>query len=344
MIGIVTRGDPEGGTQSPYERLHRIFAELRARGATAEAVVFTEETAEETRARLLEMDGVLVWVDPLVNGRDRSVLDQLLRDVAAAGVWVSAHPDVILKMGTKEVLVQTRDLEFGTETLVHRSPTEMLERLPELLRRGPRVLKQLRGNGGNGVWRIRLLGDAPQPEDTQVEVLHAIRAASLEDLRLGDFVQRCGEYFERNGCVIDQPYQERLGEGMIRCYVTQNRVAGFGHQYVTALLPPSAGTRQSPPPPPRLYYGPDKPEFQALRARMEERWIADLQRVLEIETDALPAVWDVDFLLGPKAPGGDDTYVLCEINVSSVFPIPNEAVAPLADAAIAASERARVRR
>ena len=46
----------------------------------------------------------MVWVDPIVNGRDRTVLDGLLRDVADRGVFVSAHPDVILKMGTKDVL------------------------------------------------------------------------------------------------------------------------------------------------------------------------------------------------------------------------------------------------
>jgi hypothetical protein len=35
--------------------------------------------------------------------------------------------------------------------------------------------------------------------------------------------------------------------------------------------------------------------------------------------------------LGPKTPLGHDTYVLCEINVSSVFPIPDEAPDALAD-------------
>jgi len=48
---------------------------------------------------------VLVWVNPIEQGLDRSRLDPLLRDVAATGVFVSAHPDVILRMGTKEVLV-----------------------------------------------------------------------------------------------------------------------------------------------------------------------------------------------------------------------------------------------
>ena len=45
----------------------------------------------------------------------------LLREVARAGPWVSAHPDVILKMGVKEVLYRTRHLGWGTDTHLYRS-------------------------------------------------------------------------------------------------------------------------------------------------------------------------------------------------------------------------------
>jgi hypothetical protein len=40
----------------------------------------------------------------------------MLRDLAARGVWVSAHPDVILKMGVEDVLYRTRHLGWGTDT------------------------------------------------------------------------------------------------------------------------------------------------------------------------------------------------------------------------------------
>ena len=50
---------------------------------------------------------------------------------------------------------------------------------------------------------------------------------------------------------------------------------------------------------------------------------------------ALPAIWDADFLYGPKTPAGEDTYVLCEINVSAVWPFPDQAVEKLAYAAAA---------
>ena len=49
------------------------------------------------------------------------MLDALLRDVASKGVWVSAHPDVILKMGVKEALHRTRHLGWGTVTQLYRN-------------------------------------------------------------------------------------------------------------------------------------------------------------------------------------------------------------------------------
>jgi hypothetical protein len=52
--------------------------------------------------------------------------------------------------------------------------------------------------------------------------------------------------------------------------------------------------------------------------------------VLGIARDDLPIIWDADFLYGPRTPSGDDTYVLCEINVSSVFAIPDQAPAAIA--------------
>jgi hypothetical protein len=67
-----------------------------------------------------------------------------------------AHPDVILKMGVKDVLYRTRHLGWGTDT--HRYDTAdavRTEFLPRLRSDGRRVLKQNRGNGGkaSGKWK-----------------------------------------------------------------------------------------------------------------------------------------------------------------------------------------------
>ena len=102
------RDVPKWHAATPGEyRLNRVFEALSALGIKPEPALYADDVVDQVRAQLLACDGVLVWVDPLFTGRNRAVLDAMLRDVAANGVWVSAHPDVILKMGAKEVLYRT---------------------------------------------------------------------------------------------------------------------------------------------------------------------------------------------------------------------------------------------
>jgi hypothetical protein len=55
---------------------------------------------------------------------------------------------------------------------------------------------------------------------------------------------------------------------------------------------------------------------------------------------SLPIIWDADFLYGPRTATGEDTYVLCEINVSCVFAIPEEAHAAIASLVLERVQRA----
>jgi hypothetical protein len=347
-IGLVWRGDAGDAAPAAGEtRFRQVFEAFSDAGAEAEPVLFAEEVADDFRERLLRMDGVLVWVDPIVRGRDRTTLDAILRDVAARGVFVSAHPEVIMKMGTKEVLHRTREMAWGTDARVYRTTAELRDGLLETLRgSGTRVVKQDRGSSGNGVWRVELVGDASSDAGAIVRVQPAQRQARVEEMALLQFVSDREAYFKAfggTGCFVDQPYADRLEEGMVRAYLVHDRVAGFGHQYVTALTPAPPG-ESAPDPPPRLYFGPDKPEFQQLRTLLESGWIAEMCRALDVEHASLPVIWDADFLLGPKDEDGADAHLLCEINISGVFPIPDESIAPLVAATVERARAARQRR
>jgi hypothetical protein len=313
-------------------------------GVAAEPVLYSEQTEEAVRTRLLAMDGVLVWVDPLSSGKDRTRLDPLLRDIAAQGVWVSAHPDVILKMGVKEVLYRTRMLGWGTDTDLYASIDDFDARFPaRLAASGPRVLKQNRGNGGQGVWKVELVcaGAAPKP-DTPVRVLHALRGSVPEELSLGFFMNHCHAYLEHGGRILDQAFQPRLPEGMIRVYMTHKEVVGFGQQLIKALIPPDpAAGSEAAQPGPRIMYPADAPPFRELRDKMESEWVPSMQARLDIPTTSLPALWDADFLYGPRTSDGADTYVLCEINVSSVAPYPDSAAPKVGGAVLAKIRGAR---
>src|SRR4029079_10347524 len=121
-VALLWRGDRDMRRKATAQssRLVRIFEALAAQGIAAEPCVYGEEVADEVRAQLLKVAGVLVWVDPLSDGKTRVALDPLLREIAQRGIWVSSHPDVILKMGTKEILHRTRALGWGTDTHIYR--------------------------------------------------------------------------------------------------------------------------------------------------------------------------------------------------------------------------------
>src|SRR6476646_3799260 len=93
-------------------RLRGVFAAFAALGVEADPIVYADDRVEEVREHLMGLDGALVWVNPIEQELDRSRLDQLLRDVSAAGVWVSAHPDVIMRLATKRVLYETQAMSW----------------------------------------------------------------------------------------------------------------------------------------------------------------------------------------------------------------------------------------
>ncbi|XHS76551.1 Cj0069 family protein [Burkholderiaceae bacterium UC74_6] len=313
------RNDP---AESRFAALFEAFA---AAGVAAEPAVYHDDFAEEVAAQLRGVDGVLVWCNPIESGRRRDRLDAVLREAAGTGVFVSTHPDVILRLGTKDVLVDVRELPFGSDVVRVDSLAQLAEELPQRLVQGPRVLKQHRGHSGIGVWRIEALAGS-----SLLKVRHAQRGSEEELLSLPALLERLAPYFEpeSGGHMIDQAWQPRLVDGMVRAYLVGDRVAGFGHQAVNALFPATAN-EPAPTPGPRLYHPPELPQFQLLRQRLETRWIEQLHQCVGLARHQLPLLWDCDFMFGEPTAEDPERYVLCEINVSSVSPFPPSAIEPL---------------
>ncbi len=287
-IAIVWRGDREARQAATPQnnRFYRIFEELAALGLEAEPAVFDENFVDEVRDQLLAVDGVLVWVDPLHEGKARTVLDALLRDVASRGPWVSAHPDVILKMGVKEVLHRTKHLGWGADTHLYRTVAEFAAAFPPRLQSaGPRVLKQNRGNGGQGVWKVELVSEPAGAG--RVSCASCMRSAGVcpKNCRWRSSWRGASPISRSDGCIVDQPFQPRLSDGMIRCYMGADKVVGFGHQYIKALIPPPPEGPDSPAaqPGPRIMHGADAEPFQLLRAKMEAEWTPQMMEVLGID-------------------------------------------------------------
>lgn len=346
-VAILYPGDREARRLATSEsgRLPTVFKAFESLGVRAEPAVYNDDFYDEVRDQLLQMHAVLVWVNPIEAGHDRSKLDALLHEVAARGVYVSTHPDVILKLGTKEVLVRTRELGWGSDTALYSRLDQLREELPAKLARGEaRVLKQYRGHSGHGVWRIECESVSGKVSGkTRVRARHAKSGCYEEVITLDELFECCIPYFDAHdgrGCMIDQVYQPRLPEGMVRCYLVGGKVEGFGRQEIVALHPaPASGPPEAAPSPTKRHYHPSTmPEFQRLKHLLEQEWVPGAQRLLNIDTTDLPALWDCDFFFGPKDEQGHDTYVLCEINVSCVSPFPDSAAEPLARAVLSRLE------
>ncbi len=348
-LAIVYPGDGEArrlATRS-NNRFANLFAAFAAQGVEAQPAVYNRAQADQLRDQLLEVDGALVWVNPIEDGQPRNTLDATLREVAAAGVFVSTHPDVIMKLGTKDVLVDTRDMGWGSDVYRLDTLSQLRTELAMRLLAGQaRVLKQWRGHSGIGVWRVqREPSEIAFGSQSLVRARHAQRGSIELVVTFDQLVSLMAPYFADGGHMIDQAWQPRLSEGMVRCYLVQDRVVGFGLQAVNALYPAAGGSAPADAPAPgsRLYHPPDLPHLQALKQRLELEWVSHLRQTLGIAADELPLLWDCDFLLGQPSATEAERYVLCEINVSSVAPFPDSATEPLVSATVTRLELARQR-
>ena len=328
-VAIVWRGERPVSIVPEDSRLRPVANALAERGLIAVPTVYCEEMSASVREQLLSCEGVLVWVDPLTNGNTRANLDPLLCEVASRGVFVSAHPDVILKMGTKEILYRTKQLGWGGDTMLYSSLDEFRDEFPtRLCSSGPRVLKQYRGNGGQGVWKIAIASGNGDPIVRVQEAVH--RDGAAEEMKLSQFITDCEIYFAGEGRLIDQKFQPRIVSGMVRCYMSGSTLVGFARQYPKGYGRDASTENTFGLPAEKTMLPPEEPEFRALRASLEGDWVPAMRKLVDLDEASMPALWDADFLYGPRTAAGEDTFVLCEINASCVLPFPKEAPAKIA--------------
>ena len=147
-IALLLYGAP--GTPRPAakeERFSKLTRHLVEKGFKVHTVWYHDTLADALKTELAKFAAILVWINPIEDGRNRDRLDALLRELSSQGCFVSAHPDTIVKMGTKDILLKTREEAFGSDVTCYRSAKEFREQFSKTLQEGGiRVLKQNRGN------------------------------------------------------------------------------------------------------------------------------------------------------------------------------------------------------
>ena len=326
-VAILIYGDPASGRNALTEEKYRdLGIAFSSKGFKVESVLYSDKVADNLTTELLRFDAVLVWVNPIEQGNNRMQLDALLLEISGKGCFVSTHPDTILKMGTKDVLYTTREMDWGGDTKMYSSFEDFTNRFRQSLQSSEiRVLKQFRGNGGNGVFKVVWVSD------TAIRLTHATAGDKERTLSWNEFYDEFKPFFSDDGSLIDQEWNKNMANGMVRCYVSGTTVAGFGYQEINALHVSADGTFN--PPGKRYYYTEQCGLFRDLKLIMEKEWIPQLQQRVSIVDDRMPVIWDADFFINDaNCSSAVGKYSLCEINVSCVSPFPPGAVGFMVEA------------
>ena len=323
-IAILVFGDAGSGRNALTEEKYKDLAiAFNAEEFNVASVLYTDDVADRLSVDLLEFDAVLVWVNPIEQGRGRKKLDSLLSDISEKGCFVSAHPETILKMGTKDVLYTTRKMDWGGDTKRYANYEDFVTQFHEsLLESKIRVLKQYRGNGGNGVFKIMYHSAGV------IIMVHAIAGNVEKTLSVNEFNNEFKSFFSDNGMLIDQEWNKNTINGMIRCYMSGSKVAGFGYQEINALYELNNNASLTYFPPGKRYYFTENcGMYSDLKEIMEEKWVLQLQEILHVSPNQLPVIWDADFFINDSNTiHMEKKYSLCEINVSCVSPFPPSAI------------------
>lgn len=325
-VAILVYGTPGSGRDALSEEKYRDLAvAFNEQGYMVKSVLYNDEQGAALAETLRSFDAILVWVNPIEQGNDRNKLDSLLSGLAGKGCFVSTHPEVILRMGTKDILFKTRDMDWGGDTEMYTDFDYFVASFPASLSADKtRVLKQYRGNGGNGVFKVsggRL--------DGMITITHALAGYETKTLTMDEFFDDFKPFFSNGGLLISQEWNKNITNGMVRCYVSGTKVAGFGYQEINALYELNGILF---PPGKRYYFTENCGLFSDLREVMEAKWIPELQERLAIPDDKMPVIWDADFFINSfNNPVATGKYTLCEINVSCVSPFPPSAIKFIVD-------------
>ncbi len=325
-IALLIFGEPGSTrnalTEEKYKKLATHFIE---KGFEVDSVLYHDSASGKLAKELLKYNGILVWVNPIEQQGDRKTLDALLAQLSSHGCFVSAHPATILKLGTKEILYKVKDTEFGGDVHLYNSFEEFKKHFLKEAR-GIRILKQYRGNGGDGVYKI----DTTGLKNNQVIVTHATSGNEEMPMTIKDFYLQFESYFSNGSMLIDQKWNPNIINGMVRCYLSGSLVTGFGYQEINALYPIINGIYKKPGQ--RFYYTEDCGLFKDLKEVMEKKWVSQLQKLTGIKSEELPVIWDADFFINKiNSENAAEKYSLCEINASCVSPFPESSIPYIVD-------------
>lgn len=312
----------EGGSDKWINGLRKdtmpIVKAIENLGWLCEVLYFRDEWKDEIyEYTKVHFSGFISRINPgnLPFGED--LYFETLRKLSESGIVAISHPDEMLKLGAKDILIKLKNTPFATEdTYGYQSIKEFRDSFPFRLAQKQRVLKQNRGSTGVGIWKVEILDDTktyenePLPLDTLVQCTEA-SDNHVEMHTLDNFMTLCEKYMaENNSMLIDMPYLPRISEGELRLLLIANKPIAVIHKKPTNSVDAFSAT---------MFSGAKYTVFQTETFPNLIRLFEDnLHLILKnAKLKEYPILWTADFILDFDEIQ-NEKYVLSEINCSCV--------------------------
>lgn len=317
IVFFEAAGGSDKGVDGHRKDTMPMIEALRRRGWDAEQMFYSDDKSEEIFEQVKEnFDGYVSRVNPgtLAHGEQKYM--DTLRRLSDAGVKGFPHPDAMEIFGAKDSLVKLADTELvPTDTYAYYDMASFRENFPTSLSYGERVLKQNRGSTGEGIWRVKVLGETvepgtPYPLTTRIKCTEAVDN-HVEEHDLGEFIEFCQQYIVgAHGQLVDMRFIPRIVEGEIRILLVGPQVVFIVHKKPAQTADAFSATLFS-----GATYTYDQPEKWPELIAFFRKNLAVIKE--KLGGNELPLIWTADFMLDTTAEG-QDCYVLGEINCSCV--------------------------
>ncbi len=136
-------------------------------------------------------------------------------------------------------------------------------------------------SSGTGAMAARACGrsNSVSGRRLSVRVLQARRGSEPRGPAARSSVSAVQAYFADGGCIIDQPFQPRLPEGMIRCYMATTRSSGSDISLSRRLFRRRPRARlTSGPAGPTHHASGEAPAVPGAQAKMELEWTPQMMQ------------------------------------------------------------------
>ncbi|KAK3268177.1 hypothetical protein CYMTET_23305 [Cymbomonas tetramitiformis] len=298
-------------------------------GASCDLIQYDADKHDEFAAKLESYDAFIVRVNPgqlsapgvCAGAQER--FDTLMTAIAAKGKPVWSSSNVQTCMGAKSSLAKITKLSCGlVDNLAYYNAAELEVGFKKTVAFQPRVIKQNRGHGGEGVWMC-WLEDKEYVDNYGYQMLEDSDRLKLMEMNdnhceyhtVAEFLEFCingrtekagtwisvspGKYMEggeeAGGIMVDHrllPVASAVGEVHMtmvkdKLFQTIHRKPNMICEYGTMIY--KEGSKKT-------YYGPGDSPYSDLEAKFVGRDVPLLMEALDIADQPLPLLWTVKFL------------------------------------------------